>query len=204
MPTKKAQATGSGLPKNWPSQIPYLRSPCYSKKLTNDAIGTLVLTKADLPPGEQARTIVAPFSNVKITPISDVSHPANGQYGLFASQNHPPGAFILPYLGYVHDRTETDESSDYDLSLDREVGIGVDASKMGNEARFTNDYRGVSSGPNAEFRDTYIDLGNGKVEKRMGIFVLRVGKSGKNLKGIGKGQEILVSYGKGFWNERTC
>lgn len=114
-----------------------------------------------------------------------------------------PDSFVLPYLGYVHSRAETDESSDYDLSLDREHGIGVDASQMGNEARFINDYRGVSKGPNAEFRDVYIDLGNGKVEKRVGVFILRAGKSGKNSKGVAKGQEILVSYGKGFWNERA-
>jgi hypothetical protein len=40
------------------------------------------------------------------------------------------------------------------------------------------------------------------VEKRVGVFVLSAGKSGKRAKGIGRGQEILVSYGKGFWTER--
>ena len=204
MPTRATQATGQAVPKNWPSQLPYLRKPSYSKKLTNDIMGTLILEKAHLPSGEQAYSVVAPHANVKITPILDKSHPANGQSGLFACHSLSPGTFILPYLGYVHDQAETDESSDYDLSLDREQGIGVDASKMGNEARFTNDYRGISSGPNAEFRDAYIDLGNGKVEKRVGIFVLRAGKSGKHAKGIAKGQEILISYGKGFWTERTA
>lgn len=161
------------------------------------------ITRTDVPSEEQIRTVVAPYSNVKITPIAGTTHPANGQYGLFATQNIPPGSFILSYLGYVHNGTDTDESSDYDLSLDRELGIGVDASKMGNEARFINDYRGVSSGPNAEFRDAYIDLGRGKVEKRVGVYALRAGKSGKHSRGITKGQEILVSYGKGFWSERA-
>ena len=203
MPAKKTQASASGVPKNWPPLLPYLRSPCYSKTLTAQVQGTLHLTKLDVPSEEQIRTVVAPYSNVRITPISIASHPANGQYGLFAAQNITPGAFILSYLGYVHDSTEMDESSDYDLSLDRELGIGVDASKMGNEARFINDYRGVSSGPNAEFRDAYVDLGKGKVERRVGVFALRAGKSGKHSKGITKGQEILVSYGKGFWSERA-
>ncbi|KAJ4303782.1 hypothetical protein N0V90_002683 [Kalmusia sp. IMI 367209] len=202
-PPRKTNMTGSGLPQNWPPEMPYLRSPYYSKKLTSDATSTLILPKSELPTGEVARIVTAPYSNVKITPIGDPAHPANGQYGLFANRHLPPASFILPYLGYVHDQMETDESSDYDLSLDREHGIGVDASKMGNEARFINDYRGVSTGPNAEFRDTYIDLGNGKVEQRMGVFVLRAGKSGKRTKGIAKGDEILLSYGKGFWNERT-
>ncbi|KAF9733103.1 hypothetical protein PMIN03_011217 [Paraphaeosphaeria minitans] len=197
-------AASQHVPKNWPTHVPYLRLPSYSKALTGEAKSVLVLAKADLPSGEEVRQVVAPYSNVKITPIRDERHPAHGQYGLFASQSLQPGAFILPYLGYVHDHTETDDKSDYDLSLDRDHGLSVDASRGGNEARFINDYRGVSSAPNAEFKDTYIDLGNGKIEKRVGIFVLRAGKSGKVSKGIPKGQEILVSYGKGFWNERTA
>jgi hypothetical protein len=135
-------------------------------------------------------------------PVVDTSHPAHGQHSLCTTQHLTPDTFILPYLGFVHDQTDTDESSDYDLSLDRELGIGVDATRMGNEARFINDYRGVSTAPNAEFRDILFDVGNGMVEKRVGVFVLSAGKSGKRAKGIGRGQEILVSYGKGFWTER--
>lgn len=202
-PPKKSNASRPGFPQNWPSDLPYLRAPYYSQKFPNASKDVLIISKAQLPAGEQARAVTPPYSNVKITPISDSNHPANGQYGLFANQNHAPGSFVLPYLGYVHDQAEIDESSDYDLSLDREHGIGVDASKMGNEARFINDYRGVSTAPNAEFRDAYIDLGNGKVEQRMGVYVLSAGKSGKRAKGIVKGEEILVSYGKGFWTERA-
>lgn len=36
----------------------------------------------------------------------------------------------------------------------------------------------------------------------MGVWVLPAGKSGKG-KGIKKGDEILVSYGRGFWGART-
>jgi hypothetical protein len=150
----------------------------------------------------QIHTANGPYSQVKITAVSEPNHPANGQYALHANQHLPPDSFILQYLGYVHDQTDTNLTSDYDLSLDRDLGIGVDASTMGTEARFINDYRGVSSAPNAEFRDIYVDIGSGKVEKRVGVFVLSAGKSGKRAKGIGRGQEILVSYGKGFWTER--
>lgn len=192
------------IPKGWPQGIVHLAAPSYSKKLGGERMTTLILAKSDLPPSEQVYRTSGPHSNVRITPITNASHPAHGQYGLFASQHLPPNCFILPYLGYVHDETDTDEASDYDLSLDRELGIGVDASKMGNEARFINDYRGVCTGPNAEFRDVYIDLGSGKVERRVGVFVLGAGKSGKRAKGIVKGEEILVSYGKGFWGERLA
>lgn len=189
-------------PKDWPEGTKYLRAPSYSKKLTKDKLDTLLLSKAGLSSKDPVLTTRGPYANVRITPISGASHPANGQYGLCATQHLPPNSFILPYLGYVHDQSDLDEASDYDLSLDRELGVGVDASKMGNEARFINDYRGISPGPNAEFRDVLVDVGFGIVEKRMGIFVLSAGKSGKRVKGIGRGEEILLSYGKGFWAER--
>lgn len=74
---------------------------------------------------------------------------------------------------------------------------------MGNEARFINDFRGIAPSANAEFRDVWVDVGKGYLEKRMALYVLTAGKSGKRAKGIGKGEEILVSYGKGFWAERN-
>jgi len=115
-----------------------------------------------------------------------------------------PDSFVLFYLGFVHGEADSDPCSNYDLSLDRELGVGVDATKMGNEARFTNDYRGVNSfGPNAEFKEVWVHRGIGRYEKRMAVYVLPAGKSGKRAKGIGKGEEILVSYGKGFWREHS-
>lgn len=192
----------SRAPNEWPEGTTYLRAPSYSKKLTKEKLNTLLLSKAGLSSKEPVLTTRGPYANVKITPISNASHPAHGQHGLYAVQHLPPDSFILPYLGFVHDQTDLDEKSDYDLSLDREVEVAVDASKMGNEARFINDYRGISTGPNAEFRDILIDVGFGIVEKRIGVFVLSAGKSGKRSRGIGRGEEILVSYGKGFWAKR--
>lgn len=196
-------APSGSTPKDWPHEIVYLRAPFYSKKIASDALKALILPISDLPQNEQARKIRGPYTNVRIAKICSTTHPANGQHGLFATQNLPPDTFVLPYLGYVHDQFDTDEASDYDLSLDRDVGVGVDASKMGNEARFMNDYRGVADAPSAEFRDIFVDIGQGKVEKRIGVFVLSAGKSGKRAKGIPKGQEILISYGKGFWAARS-
>ncbi|KAF1916415.1 hypothetical protein BDU57DRAFT_516523 [Ampelomyces quisqualis] len=199
MPLSKPSAA---IPKGWPSDVTYLQSSLFSQKLDADKARQLTLLKSNLPPGVQTWKSSAPHSNVRITRVVDVSHPAHGQHALCAAQHLPPGTFILPYLGYVHDQTDMDEASDYDLSLDRELGIGADASKMGNEARFINDYRGVSTTANAEFLDIFADVGSGKVEKQVGVFVLSAGKSGRRIKGIGRGEEILVSYGKGFWSER--
>ena len=145
-----------------------------------------------------------PTKDVQIQRISEPSHPAHGQSGLFAARDLKPNTFICFYLGLVHGAGDTDPASNYDLSLDPELHIGVDATKMGNEARFVNDYRGIrTAGPNAEFRDCLLDLGSGLLEKSIGVFVLTAGKKGgKQTKGIGKGEEILVSYGKGFWSHR--
>ena len=90
---------------------------------------------------------------------------------------------------------------------------------MGNEARFINDYRGITSRPNAEFRDVFV-IRNGVKERGVGVFVKAAkevkgkkgsgngngkgkgeGKVGKKaeMSGIAKGEEVLVSYGRGFW-----
>ncbi|EFQ89140.1 hypothetical protein PTT_14681 [Pyrenophora teres f. teres 0-1] len=202
--TREMPKTAGAVPKGWGVHTTYLYAPSYSKKLNSDKVSALIFQKAHLGPNAQVYKTSGPYTNVKITPVSDAAHPAHGQHALYANQQLSPDSFILPYLGFVHDQADLNPASDYDLSLDRELGIGVDASTMGNEARFINDYRGVSTAPNAEFRDIYVDIGNGKVEKRVGVFVLSAGKSGKRAKGIGRGQEILVSYGKGFWTERQA
>jgi SET domain-containing protein len=121
------------------------------------------------------------------------------------------GTFILQYLGEIHislsptsdlpdSSTNVDPhaNSNYDLSLDREMRIGIDADKKGNEARFINDYRGIAEKPNAEFKDVWDER---QKERGMGVWVLPEGKS-KQGKGIKKGDEILVSYGRGFWGAR--
>lgn len=197
----------SSVPKNWPEHLPYLTSPAYSPSLSKSQLQSLRAkpTSADhsgrheiprdLKPG--------PSANVKITPISDPKHPACGQAGLFATRPLPPGSLILPYLGEIHPSDSAlHASSDYDLWLDRSGDVAVDAARMGNEARFVNDYRGVPGAvrPNAEFCEVW-DVRRG--EKTMGVFVLPMGKKEKGKGGgITKGQEILVSYGRGFWGKR--
>lgn len=191
--------TETSKPASWPQGIEFLRVSKISKNLSPEAMHAL----NDKPTAAPSVVVSSgPSLNVRIRPISDVNHPAKGQYGLFASQRLAPDTLILQYLGFVHTEDEADSSSSYDLSLDREVGVGIDATRMGNEARFINDYRGIAPSANAEFRDVWIDTGSGRMEKRMAVYVLSAGKSGKRAKGIAKGEEIMVSYGKGFWNDR--
>jgi SET domain-containing protein len=135
---------------------------------------------------------------------------------LFSRKKIQAGELVIPYLGLLHhtlipvdgsaegrDAGNEEDESDYDLSLLRlshadprnpfpgyHISIGVDAASQGNAARFVNDYRGVGTAPNAEFR---LDKGEGG-ELRMEIWSLK--------QGISKGEEILVSYGKSWWGAR--
>jgi hypothetical protein len=52
--------------------------------------------------------------------------------------------------------------------------------------------------PNAEFKEIWDER---RKERGMGVWVLPEGKSGKG-KSVRKGEEILVSYGRGFWDAR--
>ena len=101
---------------------------------------------------------------------------------------------MLDYLGLYHTAEESDHASDYDISLDRESGVAVDAKGCGNEGRFVNDYRGVAERANVEFGDKRTGAA-GLGQARVAIFV--------GAREVKKGEELLVSYGKGFWEGRN-
>lgn len=200
------------VPKNWPPQITYLTAPVHSARITATHLSQLRQPRdASTDPVIAAAPTPCPL--VRIAHIASPTHPAHGQYGLLATRSLAPGSFILLYQGRLHTgaAVDTDEASDYDLSLSREDGgLALDAAQMGSEARFINDYRGVrAAGPNAEFRDVWLEVpgSKGLVERRIGVFVMGegrkrggAGKAGKA--GIAKGEEIVVSYGRGFWQGR--
>lgn len=209
MPQKQ---THNALPENWPLDLQYITSPSYTTAVSADQ-----RRKFNMPtqstvswPKIGSTALTAPYTAVLIEPILSITHPARGQHGLFATRSLAPDTFILPYLGQIHtnDPSDTDETSDYDLSLDRDMALSIDATNMGNEARFMNDYRSVAEAPNAEFRDCWVQIpskeGRATWERRMGVFVLGEGKNvkGKRKRGIARGEEVLVNYGRGFWRER--
>ncbi|KIW12139.1 hypothetical protein PV08_09414 [Exophiala spinifera] len=249
------QRQSTPLPKNWPRDVTFLTTLHIPPPLTPASISV-----DDYDGGggsdDQSRSSrlplitplpATPNPNVRITPITTPTHPAYTQRGLFATRALPPSTFILFYLGTLHPSSTTDPDSNYDLSLDRDLDLSIDATHRGNEARFINDYRGVRpDGPNAEFRDCLVQVRLGRpgstqkthYERRIGVFVLSPGKgaapapaptapgsgrsksqskstgsisgsssssssrSSKRARGIAKGEEIVVSYGKGFWKAR--
>lgn len=200
------------IPTNWPSNVNYTTRNIYSKSIPSDILqnltGKSTVSQANstsaFPP--QTAKHVANVGGVKIRLITNKSHPACGQYGLFAARKLKPKAHVLDYMGVVHTDQEADPDSDYDITLDggaitmvknletgeekeERMPISIDAWKWGNEGRMVNDYRGIGDKPNVQF-DEHIVQG----EQRIGIFVMD--------KEIQKGEELLVSYGKGMFNKK--
>lgn len=200
------------IPGNWPEDIVFLREQTYSSTVTPDMrtglsrANTETETFAKIP----SSSLEAPNPSIAIGIVSDPKHPAHGQRGLFAAQNLEPDTLISIYSGHVHTNSlsDTDPHSDYDLSYDKDLGLSIDGAKSGNESRFANDYRGIAERANAEFRDCFVQVpsekraGGVKWERRVGIFVLSAGKAGKRKKGIQAGEEVLINYGKSFWEAR--
>ncbi|TFK20138.1 SET domain protein [Coprinopsis marcescibilis] len=173
-------------PSNWPSEIVFRGKSTYHSSVTG-SIKTYLLS-FPIPSSTIGETNTP--CKVLIRKIQDVAHPANGQCGLFAGQKIGAATFIIDYIGEIH--TDDRPESDYDLSLARledGTSIGVDASHMGNEARFVNDYRGIRRKHNAQFSEYRTRSG----ELRICI---------RSCEDIKKGEEILVSYGKSWWKAR--
>jgi SET domain-containing protein len=171
------------MPSHWPQNVRYITTSEYHSSVPRHVrIYIQGHSQSSQPQRERP--------SVTIRRLTTLTHPACGQFGLFASKKIPPRTRILDYLGEVH----CDErDSDYDLSLYRSedgYNVGVDAALHGNEARFINDFRGVRDKPNAFFVDVRTTSG----ELRMSVW------SGSEM--IKKGDEILVSYGKPWWNAR--
>lgn len=202
-------------PPGWPQGIQYLKRSQLSALFPVQLIPLISSGRTKFQP----QPVDHP-SHLAVKRVNEVGHPAFGQYGLFAKKRIVRQTMIVPYLGVIHasftpaDNDDTPpasnamqddrEDSDYDLSLLRpsasdpmnpfpgqHISIGVDAATSGNAGRMVNDYRGVAARPNAEFR-----LGAGQAgELQMELWALGYG--------LNKGEEVLVNYGKGFWNART-
>lgn len=190
--TRGSSSASSQRPSHWPPDVQYLSMQRYHVSVPKEIRSRLLTPQASANPGLSVSSQRSKPS-VIIREVVQESHPACGQRGLFATKRIPPRTHILDYLGEVH--CDERPLSDYDLSLyrtpDGKVSVGVDASRMGNEARFINDFRGVRSKPNASFEEHR----SGKGELCMSVW------SGSEV--INKGDEILVSYGKGFWKARS-
>ncbi|KAI8589588.1 hypothetical protein BDZ88DRAFT_417357 [Geranomyces variabilis] len=208
MPRKQEHSEGPGAggfnapPKNWPASVKFLAKNHWADSIPRNLLSFYVPQQWPLP--SPVSTVTPPPTHtpfpikeatkerrVSIKKITVPSHPAFGQCGLFASTCLPARSHVLDYVGQVRLAADASETSDYILSFDRVTALSLDAEFAGGEGRFCNDYRGVCDKANVEF-DPYRDSKTGQV--KMGIWVLA--------KDIKKGDELCVSYGKGWWRER--
>eukprot|EP00842_Homolaphlyctis_polyrhiza_P006282 jgi/Hompol1/6655/HPOL_001217-RA len=195
-------STSTGRPKGWPDNVRYMDRLEWAKECPQDWIRqcTVFSNTSDTNSASAAALSVIPTLRietpihgasklVKISLVTDKSHPAFGQRCLLAASTLPPNSHIINYIGIVRPASTASQTSDYILGF---VGdLSIDAEQAGNEARFFNDYRGIGERPNAEFR-LFRDARTGAV--MMGIW------TGKDR--IKKGTEILINYGKAFWKAR--
>ena len=193
-------------PKNWPKEIEFLTT----NKLHPSLQGQPLPNLSSLPPPillsiHKQQSPLPPISpHVSIRKITDESHPAYGESGLFASKSLPPKSLLLTYTGLLSPSKLASTTSNYTLSFlsrshnntnSHNFSLTIDAEYMGNESRFLNDYRGIGEskggGPNVGFEEYWCST---SCSLQMGIFVLS--------RKIEKNQEILINYGKGFWKSR--
>lgn len=190
-------------PTNWPPEITFLTRSRIDRAFPADEIRYLfkdLQPRAYRPPNSLASSLV------RSKRIVHAAHPANGQFGLFAARRLEPRTRVEAYIGIIKSRSRwideaaVESDSDYELSLvkkvvdidgrSRLVDISVDAQNAGNLARLTNDYRGIASRPNVEFR---------QVVAPGGMWVMEIWTLEREIK---RGEELLLSYGKGYAQAR--
>ena len=146
------------IPRNWPKDIKYTNIQSFQgyKNL-----------KKDITHG------------VKVEKINDPNNILHNQFGLFATEKFNEYDIIGQYTGEL---VSPEKGGKY-VSASKDCCI--DASCLGNELRFINDYRNISSSNNVVIKTTYID------KKPRVLFVVT--------KKIEPGDQLLTDYGEGYW-----
>jgi hypothetical protein len=174
---------------SWPSNVVFLDSLRYDEasvsadsveKYAPRARGAIKHTRADNRKRARGRI------------IDDATHPACGEFGLFACARLKARERIIDYHGVVTTAADCSKTTNYSLAFGDTNELAIDAEHEGNEARFCNDFRNTGRSQNAKF-ESYVDQAG---HAKLAIFVL------PNTT-IAKGEEILISYGKSFWKHRV-
>lgn len=83
-------------PSNWPEHVQFLQSTIY-----HATVSPMVrqYMRAIPPSGNKISISGSRSPKVVIRRIQNSSHPAFGQFGLFAAQRIPPKCYIIQYIG---------------------------------------------------------------------------------------------------------
>ena len=187
--TAKQTPASTSAAASWPSDVVFLDSLRYDaasvspdviEKYAPSACSAIKHTRAN--DRKRARGRI----------IDDATHPARGEFGLFANTRLRGRERIIDYHGVVTTAVDCSKTTDYSLAFGDANELAIDAEKEGNDARFCNDFRNTGRSQNAKFESYVDEAGHAK----LAIFVLPQAT-------IAKGEEILISYGKSFWKHRV-
>jgi len=185
----------------WPSHVEFSNNYRWDQEhIPNDI-------QQKYAPQNRRHRAARPSQNVYIQKITDPTHPACGEFGLYCARPHlPPGSWLLDYVGHVTLGDDQDRSSDYVSDFGEQSELACDANVYGNEARFVNDFRNTGKHANVEFNVRRDERG----ELRQGVYVkLQKDMRGKTTNnetafdGVWQDEELLVSYGKSYWRSRV-
>ncbi|KAL6079973.1 Glucose transport transcription regulator RGT1 [Balamuthia mandrillaris] len=150
---------------------------------------------------------------LEIRKLADKQHPCNGQHGCFALLPYREGEVVCIYAGAVVNMDVGEYESYYNVDYstqsapERTSRMRVDASWIGNEARFINDYRGVPtssssvSSPNVKLEKVWLGIAQPQhyrkhleeEEKDHLVVVVQC------IRDIAVGEELLLDYGMRYW-----
>ena len=170
---------------SWPAGVIYSNNYVWSDDVPSDLLHKY-------KPREPKKRPACPCPRTFSAVITEASHPAAGQCGLFAAVPLKQGAWVIDYVGAVGLGANEDRTSDYVCDFGEKSELALDAQRVGNEGRFVNDYRNTGKHANVEFRLRR----DGRGELRQGIFVCAK-------EGVSAGEELLISYGKSYWRSRV-
>jgi len=87
-------------PKNWPCHLRYLFSSVYHSSVSFEALSNIKGMTPSSKAGNSSDTLRRPKTAIRIITID--SHPAKGQFGLFAAQKIAPKTHIVDYIGIIY------------------------------------------------------------------------------------------------------
>lgn len=107
-------------PVTWPPDVHFLTYPLISPYLTNKQLEWLLCKPSQQSPDSTDAGVLPIIRlphdlnnvhmNIEIRVITNEKHPACGQFGLFATRHIGPEELILPYIGYVHSSTVSEQA----------------------------------------------------------------------------------------------
>lgn len=131
-------------------------------------------------------------------PVRFLNPPGKSQYGIFARVHFSEGAPIVCYKGEVITQREYDKmaSPQYSFDFGLEFSLHINADDNGNEGRYVNDCFGRNWDPNKADEDVanahYLVCWD-ENHNIPALFIVAK-------KPIARGEEIVVDYGKLYWN----